>query len=125
MTLSDFFDRLEDALFPNQRRDRLPADWIAFRRQAEDREIQGRDRFGDEYLTRDNAGEGLEEAADGANYGYFDVLRTDAEGGDVDEALQLALIAAHHFYEGHRTLHALRAKTPPLPISEPEAEIST
>lgn len=120
MTLVEFFDRLEDALFTNVRKDRLPSDWLTFRRQAEARERDGRDRFGDAYLRRDNAGEGLEEAADGANYGYFDVERTRAEHGDVDEALQLALIAANHFYEGHRALHALRGKVPAAPMSEPE-----
>lgn len=121
MTLSEFFDRLEDVLFDTSaRKAETPgwSDWLAFRRHAEAREEAGREHWGDEYLFRDNAAEGLEEAADGANYGYFDVERTRVEGGDVDEALQLALIAANHFYEGHRALHALRKKTPPLPVSD-------
>lgn len=125
MTLSEFFNRLEEATFglvdPTKSPPRGWTEWVAFRRQAEEREEAGRDRFGDAYLLRDNAGEGLEEAVDGANYGYFDVERTRSEGGDVDEALQLALVAAQHFYEGYSALHRLQARTPALPISEPES----
>lgn len=124
MTLSEFLDRLEEATFGLVDHKNPPlgwTEWVAFRRQAEAREEAGRELFGDAYLFRDNSGEGLEEAADAANYGHFDVERVRAEGGDVDEALQLALVAAQHFYEGYRTLHRLQRKTPALPISEPEA----
>lgn len=119
MTLTEFFNRLEDALFPHTRKDQLPSEWLAFRRQTEAREEIGREIFGDEYLRRNNAEEGLEEACDGALYSVLEVARTEQQGGDVDEAAQLALIAAHHFYEGYEALHRLQTKTPALPISEP------
>lgn len=120
--IAEFFDRLEAALFPRIAREELPADWRSFRQQCEERELAGRDTFGHAYLRRDNAAAGLEEAADGANYGYFDIRRTEAQAGDVESVTQLALMAAQKFYEGYSLLRQIRSKAPapPPPPDPPE-----
>ena len=47
------------------------------------------------YLTRDNAQEGMEEAADGINYAVMESLKRAAVGKE--ERRETALSAAHHF----------------------------
>lgn len=111
MTLPEFLDYLHRAVPDLAYLDEPPADWIAFRRHCEQREEAGREEFGDAYLYRDNAAEGLEEAADGLNYCHFVVERTRAEGGDVERAQHLATIAAQHFFLAHQALQQLRHPT--------------
>lgn len=111
MTLAEFLDYLHRAIPDLAYLDEPPADWMAFRRQCEAREEAGRDHFQDAWRTRDNAAEGLEEAADGLNYCHFAVERTRAEGGDVEQAQHLAIIAGHHFYMAHQALAKLQHPT--------------
>ncbi len=59
------------------------------------------------YLTRDNAAEGQEEAADGINYAVMESLRRDANGQE--DKRELALAAAHHFALAHWMLARLQA----------------
>ncbi len=70
------------------------------------REFAGRETFGSAYLGRDNIGEAWEEAADFANYAFFEVLNRRAEGKD--DRMDLALIAAHHAAMAHLALLRLR-----------------
>lgn len=113
MTLSDFLDHLERAIHPFAGSE-LPDDWMAFRRQCEAREEAGREEFGDDWRYRDNSIAGREEGADGANYAHFESERTLEQGGDYDDVLQLALIAAKAFFEAHQALAQMRASTPPV-----------
>jgi hypothetical protein len=59
------------------------------------------------YLTRDNAAEGMEEAADGINYAVMESLRRAANGQE--DKRDLALSAAHHFALAHWALMRLQA----------------
>lgn len=114
MTLTEFLDYLARAIPELAHLEEPPADWLAFRRHCEHREEAGRAEFGDEYLRRDNAAEGLEEAADGLNYCHFAVERArheGHEGHEVAKALQLAAIAGHHFYQAHQALAELQRPT--------------
>lgn len=66
------------------------------------RERAGRDEFGLLYLTRRNAEEGKQEAADGMNYSFFAWLQDRRNGTeDIDPDL---LDAAHHFALAHAAL---------------------
>lgn len=107
--LSEFLDHLGRAVPELAHSSEPQPDWLAFRRECEARERAGREEFGDDWLYRDNAAAGMEEAADGANYAHFEAERIRANGGDYDEALQLATIAADHFYRAHEALQALRS----------------
>ena len=70
------------------------------------RERAGRVEFGLKYLGRDNAAEGLEEAADGLNYAYFCWLNDRRAGTEeIDPDL---LTAAHHFALAHQALERRR-----------------
>lgn len=80
--------------------------------QCERRFDAGIDLFVDgegkpQYLHRDNAAEGMEEAADGVNYSIMECLKRDAEGKETKR--DLALQAAHHFALAHWALMRLRA----------------
>ena len=80
--------------------------------QCERRYDAGVDLFVDgegkpQYLHRDNAAEGQEEAADGINYAIFEALKRAAEGKE--DKRDLALQAAHHFALAHWALMRLRA----------------
>jgi len=80
--------------------------------QCERRFDAGIDLFVDgdgnpQYLHRDNAAEGQEEAADGINYAVMECLKRSAEGKE--EKRDLALQAAHHFALAHWALMRLRA----------------
>lgn len=65
-----------------------------FINQCRDRELAGRDEFGNEYLQRVNELEGIEEACDLALYSHLAVLRARREGRK--ENVDIALEAAHH-----------------------------
>ncbi len=109
-TVAEFFDRLEEC-FPGE----TPA-WVQiFRRHCEARELAGRDTFGYEFLARNNPAEGLEEAADGANYAFFDILQSRRDGDEEEWAL--ALTAAYHFAHAYRALGLMHTGTP-IPISD-------
>lgn len=101
--ISEFFDRLENA-FPTDAASIAP-----LRLQAEVREAAGRKDFGLRYLSRDNALEGTEEAADLANYAFFEVLKARRNGEDEEEALAYALEAAYHAAKAHQALLRMRA----------------
>ena len=90
---------------------RTPAVTEYFIAQCVARYQAGIDEFVDEegnplYLTRDNCVEGLEEAADGANYAMMESLKRFDEGKD--EKRDLALKAAHLFAQAHFTLLQLQ-----------------
>ena len=110
-TVAEFYDRLEASLF-HPARLRNPDEAVrafrSFRAQAEVRELAGRTKFGHSHLTRDNAMEATEEAADLANYMMFDLLSTRRRG-DTEE-IELALTAAQHAFEAWRYALALRAR---------------
>ena len=80
--------------------------------QCERRFDQGIDLFVDadgnpQYLHRDNAAEGQEEAADGINYAIMEALKRSSQGKE--DKRDLALAAAHHFALAHWQLMRLRA----------------
>lgn len=111
MTLAEFLDYLARAVSELAHLDEPHPDWVAFRRHCETREEVGRQTFGDAWKTRDNAAEGLEEAADGLMYAYFAAERARLEGDDYEAALQLAVIASRHFFLAHQALAELRSPT--------------
>lgn len=73
----------------------LPEVSTEFLEQCYAREVAGREYFGLKFLNRDNAPEGMEEAADGANYAFFEILKSRRENGPDKE--DRALRAAYHF----------------------------
>ena len=98
-TFAEFFGMLAD----------LPGFSSQSIRQAQERERLGRDEFGMKYLGRDNCGEGLEEAADGMNYAFFDWLNDRRQGiNEIDTDL---LEAVHHFSMAHAALQRKRWKS--------------
>jgi hypothetical protein len=98
-TFAEFFGMLAD----------LPGFSTQSIRQAQEREQAGRFSFGMEYIGRDNCGEGLEEAADGMNYAFFDWLNDRRKGiEDIDPDL---LDAVHHFSLAHAALQRKRWKS--------------
>lgn len=105
--LSAFYDRLEAAMF----RDEAPADFEAFRHEAERRHAEGLDRFGyapDAWRDRDNCEEGRAEESDGVNYIAFDCFQHGGVEGDVEIAL--ALEEARHLYLAYRCNRERSAK---------------
>lgn len=78
-------------------------DYETFRAHAAAREYAGRQKFGYQYLSRDNAADGLEEAADGANYAFFELHKMHRTEYDQDSAA-LLLDAAYHFAQAHHSL---------------------
>lgn len=107
-----FYRRLTEAMFPGTiaRFPSPPPDWFkSFMAACSRRERIGRPTFGYAYLGRDNPTEGQEEAADGANYAFFDMLVAIRESGDPDE-IDTALTAAQHFARAYEALAKLRRK---------------
>lgn len=100
--LAAFFGRLEEAA-PDS-----PLWMERVREQCEQRERAGRERFGWEYLSRNNATEATEEAADGLLYMYLDALRARRDGDD--DLSDVALTAAYHFAQAHRFSRMLNEK---------------
>ena len=100
-----FFVRLEEALFPGGE---SPEAFTRFREHCEARHEAGKERFGLDYLTRENEREALEEAADLGNYMYFTLLQSRRAGEE--EEWSLALEAAHHAYLAHKCSEELAAK---------------
>jgi hypothetical protein len=98
---NEFFDRLREAL-PGA------IELDDFRKACADRERRGRHIFGHSYLVRDNIEEAVEEAADGANYAYFETLKNRRLGRE--DQIALALTAAQKFYEAYEALQLLRIK---------------
>ncbi len=103
-TIRWFYDRLETC-FPGK----PPAAFAAFRREAEAREVEGRDKFGLSYLSRSNLVEASEEGADEANYFLFDVLQHRRRLGR-DDDLDLALEGAWHSFKAYECARRLEAK---------------
>jgi hypothetical protein len=93
-------------------RDTLPGKsppwWQEFVRECSAREFRGRSVFGFQFMENDNAAEGMEEAADGANYAMYEIIKARRFGTHTDESL--ALTAVLHAYELYAALAALRAK---------------
>lgn len=83
-TFREFFDQLAA----------LPGVTSAFVAQCRQRELDGRDEFGHQFLSRDNAAEAREEASDLALYCALSVLRARRDGNA--EQIEAALDAAHH-----------------------------
>lgn len=101
-TVSAFFNRLAESI-------PVAEWWVSpFVEHCMQRELAGRDKFGFEYLVRDNPAEGLEEAADLALYSHLDVLKAKRAGNedDIDAALQ----AAYHAGKAYEALLRLREK---------------
>lgn len=73
--------------------------------QCRERQRRGNGIFGNRYIFRPNAVEGMEEAADGANYAIFESLKRGHEGRDDKRALCLEI--AHTFAKAHRLLAQL------------------
>lgn len=98
--MGEFFDRLET----------LPGmeNVVYFRRQCEQREREGRRLYGHQHLSRDNAVDGTEEAADGAVYSHFLLLKARRERRE--EPTAAAFEAARYFALAHQAL--LRARHP-------------
>ena len=113
-TVAAFFDRLEQSMFPVSLDD-LPDWWERFRMHCEARELAGRSRFRHSLCRRNNPGEGMEEAADGALYALFDCLVSRRAGED--EEIDIALTAAYHFAKAHEALSHLHDGDP-RPISD-------
>lgn len=105
-TLDAFLRGVEAAVFdddPVTNRDI----WEAFRAHIEARELSGRPRFGNSFLSRDNIREGQEEAADLAMYACLDSLCEIRRNGKDDDT-DLALTAAQKAYEAYEALAHLR-----------------
>lgn len=102
---AEFFDRLQRAMFPGK----VPEWFVAFRRECEARERQGREEYGLSYLRRDNCVEACQEFADGAIYFMFDVLQSLRNTGD-EEGIDIALTGAWHAAEAHRCAQELSAR---------------
>lgn len=95
-------------------------DYAGFRQHAEAREFAGRTKFGLAYLSKDNCADGLEEAADGGNYSFFEIHKARREGEDPD-ITALCLDAAYHFAQAHASLRqamASRAGAPGVHVDE-------
>lgn len=102
-TVKAFFDRLSSAL-PGE----PPDSFLDFRELCERREREGRDRFGLQYLRRDNCLEAAEEAADLALYMHLELLRERrAAVSSADSAL--AFTAAYHAYLAFDASRRLRS----------------
>lgn len=80
-----------------------------FRSHCEARELDGRDTFGLEYLSRENCAEAAEEAVDLGLYMHLDILQHLRDTG-TDDDLALALTAAKHAYLAHKAVRELAAK---------------
>lgn len=99
-TMGEFFDRLAGAMSLGLDLD--PASpFEFFRRHCLNRERAGRTHpkgaFG--YLDRDNAMEGREEAADGANYAAFEEMKQRRAGKDPSTWLMVAAMHAAQMHE--------------------------
>ena len=103
-TVIEFFDRLTDT-FPGEQ----PAWFSMFMGLCMERERDGRTLYGHRHMGKDNASEGMEEAADGALYAFFTILRNRRDGNE--EEWGLALTAAKHFAEAYQALRLLRDHT--------------
>ncbi len=79
-----------------------------FRDNCLAREGRGRDHFGYTFMGRNNAIEGLEEAADGTNYAFMEVLRARRAGAE--EFQDIAATAAYHFFKAYEQLTLLHNK---------------
>lgn len=72
-----------------------------------EREAMGRREYGFRYLTRDNASDGYEEAADGAIYGFLEELCAMREG---DTQRDMALTVAYKAFDLYVACARLRSK---------------
>jgi hypothetical protein len=108
--VTEFFDRLAESQFPYGADGELvtPDWWDDFRSHCKLREWSGREKFGLDYLARDNPVEATEEATDGALYMLLDGLRAQREGWD--EEKDVALTCAFHFAQAHRYARMMLAK---------------
>lgn len=102
-THNEFLDRCQEALgkalgWPEDKPP--PREWQHFRYLAMTREQEGREKFGLEYLGRDNIKAGAEESTDGANYTFFETRKAIRLGRD--PAWDLALTAAYHDFMAYR-----------------------
>lgn len=106
-TIDNFFNRLEEAMFPASVLETIgPPEWFQrFRQQAEARELQGREEFGDTYLHRANELEATEELADAAIYMALALARARTEGRD--EQWEMALTVASKVAEAHEYAEAM------------------
>lgn len=107
-TMAEFYDRLEESLIPLAVLSTVgpPEHLRGFRAHAENRELAGRKTFAHRHLSRNNAREAQEEAADGANYCLYALLAS--RRNDDPEEWEIALTAAKHFAEAWRYCEALR-----------------
>lgn len=100
-TFSHFFDKLRVA---RPERDLEPFLGLCARRERE-----WRDHYGLSYLAKDNMAEAYDEAADGANYCWFEYLRMKRVGREQEVVAEL-LEAADHFEQAYEALNRARLK---------------
>lgn len=110
-THNAFLDRAEGALrealqWPKDKPP--PPEWRYFRYLCLTREQEGRERYGFAHLGRDNIQAGAEEATDGCNYTWFDMLQAIRHGDDVE--MDLVLTAVYHDFMAYQTRLKLRGK---------------
>jgi hypothetical protein len=109
--LTEYLDRLAESMprvwGPNP--GTFVDTWNAFRAQCENREHAGRDKFGFQFLGRDNTADAFEEFADGANYAAFDSLRY-LRYNQWDSEVDLVLTAMQKSYEAYEALAHLRER---------------
>jgi hypothetical protein len=98
--MAEFFEVL--ALPP------VAPDLASFREHCLAREGAGREKFGFQYLARDNDEDGMEEAADLANYACFGNAKMHRTYWD-PEAASLRWQAAKHAAKAHHLLKLARA----------------
>lgn len=103
-----FFDALEDAARDGAE-DFDQAGFGYFRALCEHRERDGRERFGQSFLSKECIGEAFEEAADLAIYPLLDSIKEHVRPSD-DPDLALVLSAAHHAYISFEMLRSLAGK---------------
>jgi hypothetical protein len=105
--LRDFFNCLESGMSPPKAKP--DKKWLWLRQLSEDREREGREKFGLAYLQHDYLENVAEEAADIIVYSYLRHLRTLREAGE-DRNLDVLLQGCKEVSDGLRTLLNYPAK---------------
>lgn len=114
-TFAEFWQRLAEAIFPmsvlyGDDAPGPPAWFLQLELACQQRYEVGHEEFGYSefnYLGRDNATEGQDEAADAANYAWFELLRQRQQGQEEEWAT--ALTAAYHAAKLYEAMAYLRS----------------
>jgi hypothetical protein len=111
--VADWFDRLAESLFAYEKgtgRLLTSDEWDTYREHAVAREKEGRPRFLNRFMNRNNRTEGREEACDLSIYPLLDSLQYELLTGRDDRDVGLALSAARKAYSAYLDLLQLQAK---------------